>query len=147
MTGPAQVLVVGADTAEVSALGDYVTTLLDGRCDLLAIEMDTTSVDPELAWGTEGPNVVRLTSDGATAASTAEEEPLAEDGDSWKAIVDAAERHHVDVIALVHRRQPWYSRLLSGSAARDVVAHADHPVLLVPQHALGTGDRAPRDGA
>jgi nucleotide-binding universal stress UspA family protein len=61
------------------------------------------------------------------------EQPLAEDGDSWKAIVVAARRYDVD---LVNKRQGWFSRLFSGSAAQDLVTHADWPVLLVSDEAL-----------
>ena len=146
MNTPTRVLVVGADTAEVTVLGAYVRTLFHGRCDLLAIEIDTTSVDPALAWGTEGPRVVALDPIDATPTPTpGEEQPLAEDGDSWKAIAAAAKRHHVHLIALVNIRQSWYSRWLSGSAARDVAAHAQHPVLLVPRDTLDAAQpTAPR---
>ena len=137
MTEPIRVLVVGADRNELTALASLVGCLLGQRAELLAVELDTSSVDPALAWGTEGPRVVVLPSpDAPPPAAAGVEQPLAEAGDSWKAIVDVAARHHVHVVAIVDRHQRWFSRVFSGSAARDLIAQAQVPVLLVSEAAL-----------
>lgn len=137
MSTTTRVLVVGGNGDEIAALGAVVDLLLDGRCDTLAMQLDTSSVDPTLAWGTEGPRVVELTRTTAhRAGEVGQEQPLPEDGDSWKAITAAAERYDVHLIAAVQKRQRWLSRLLSGSAARDLLDRTDWPLLLIPPEAL-----------
>lgn len=137
MTEPVRALLVGGDRAEIATLGTLVDDLLGDRAELLAMELDTSSVDPTLAWGTEGPRVVALRSpDAPPPAAAGVEQPLPEDGDSWRAIADAAGRHHAHVVVIVNRHQRWFSRVFSGSAARDLVTHAQVPVLLVSDATL-----------
>lgn len=145
MTAPGtrrRVLVVGRDGPEVLSLHEAVEALLARGTAYLALELDTTSQDPALAWGTELPIVRDLVPplEGSIVQpeqeSTSQEpgrsaEPLAEDGDSWRAINGAARRYNVDLVVMSVPRQSWISRLFSGSAAGELVANGDVPVLLV----------------
>jgi nucleotide-binding universal stress UspA family protein len=141
MAGETRVLVVGRDGDEVSDVASVVTDLLQRRCTIVSMELDTSSVDPSLAWGTEGPRVVEHRAGPLRGAvdepdSTGEEQPLPEDGDTWKAIAHAARRYDIQLVAAVEKQQGWWSRLFSGSAAHDLVVNAGWPVLLVPADAL-----------
>ncbi len=51
-------------------------------------------------------------------------------GDTAKAIIDAAHEHDVDLIVVGWTDKSWFSRVLDGSVARDLVRRADIPVLV-----------------
>jgi hypothetical protein len=136
--GRVRALVVGGDTEGVTKLTDVVIALLGPGCEVAAIELDTSSVDSQLAWGTAGPRVRPITPLTCDRGALGEQ-PLAEDGDTWKAIVDAAHRTEADVIVVLRRHQHWLSRVFSGSAARDLIEHSELPVLVVEPATLGAG--------
>jgi nucleotide-binding universal stress UspA family protein len=55
---------------------------------------------------------------------------IADVGDPAVAIIDAADSHHVDVIVVAPTDKGWFSKLIMGSVADDVVHHAHVPVLV-----------------
>ena len=64
------------------------------------------------------------------------EEP---EGRAAEAIVEAARRHEVDLIAMTTHARGGLGRVLLGSVAREVVHHAPCPVLLVRLHPNPSG--------
>ncbi|WP_162941459.1 universal stress protein [Desertimonas flava] len=121
------------DPAQVVDLTARTLEILGSGCEVLVMEAERSSIDLDLAWGTGQPTVQPITA--TEAGAVAGPQPLAEDGESWKAIVEAASRASVDVIVLSQDRTGRLRRLLTGSAVNDVVAHAPLPVLVLP--ALG----------
>lgn len=56
---------------------------------------------------------------------------IGEAGEASQAILEAAERHDVDVIVVGSHERGWFSRLLTGSVSDAVTKHAPVPVLVV----------------
>jgi hypothetical protein len=82
--------------------------------------------------------------EGVRVAATAglQAEPLVVEEDAhhiWRAIVDAAEAHDVEVIVLGHRSRSGVHGSLPGSVSRCVVARSSRPVVVVPPP-RGEGD-------
>jgi len=67
----------------------------------------------------------------AQAAGLVEATALGEVGEASTAILDAADRHHVDVIVVGSHERGWFSRLLSGSVSSAVAKRSNVPVLVV----------------
>lgn len=67
----------------------------------------------------------------AQAAGLAGATALGEVGEASSAILDAAERHHVDVIVVGSHERGWFSRLLTGSVSTSVAKRSPVPVLVV----------------
>jgi nucleotide-binding universal stress UspA family protein len=72
----------------------------------------------------------------AQAREVAEEtglpaEAVGEEGDPATAVLRAAEEHAVDVIVVGTEDRGWFDRLLRPSVSKEIVKHADVPVLVV----------------
>lgn len=135
MPEPLRMLLVGQSLDELLALRAVVTRLAGPAVELLAVQADSASNDPELAWGRRRLELRRLALDAAEFEPDGNE-PLGSDGDVWQAVVGAARRHRVDLIAITSHPQSWIKRLVKGSAAADVVEHSGVPVLAVPDAAI-----------
>lgn len=149
-------LIAGADTAEISELARKAGHLFGDSCAFYALELDTSSVDPALAWGTAQPVVRRFSvaaDDGAErfgepekAKSTGVRRPLGSDGDVAPTILDIAHDFAADVIVTAARSQGWFARMFSGSAARDLLDTSDIPVLMVNLGRCATPGEESTDG-
>jgi hypothetical protein len=104
-------------------------------------------VDQE-AWADRVQRVRRrgedVAQEGVRVAETAglQAEPLVVEEDAhhiWRAIVNAAEAHDVEVIVLGHRSRSGVHGSLPGSVSRCVVARSSRPVVVVPPP-RGEGD-------
>lgn len=135
MPEPLRMLLVGQSLDELLALRAVVTRLVSPAVELFAVQADSASTDPELAWGRRRLELRRLALDGAELEPDVHE-LLGSDGDVWQAVVGAAQRHRVDLIAITSHPQSWIRRLLKGSSAADVVEHSGVPVLTVPDAAI-----------
>jgi hypothetical protein len=122
-------LVVGRDGSEIEVLTDIARVRVGPDCEVIALELDTTSVDPDLAWGTAMPHLRPI--DRCADTTFLGDQPLPEDGTTWKAILAAAEHSGAEVIVIARRPQSWLGRVLLGSAANDLVEHSDRPVVVV----------------
>lgn len=138
-------LVVGETDGEIARLVSIAEGLLDLEA-TLALQIDSSSIDPELAWGTAKP-VVRsvqgaegcdeacrdegpLDRDGQRSDGT--EQPLAVDGETARTVLEVAHRYDVAVIVTTSATERrWFARVLAGSAADDLVRTSDVPLLLV----------------
>jgi nucleotide-binding universal stress UspA family protein len=60
----------------------------------------------------------------------------------WRTIVDAADRHHPDVIVMGTRGLSGVRALVLGSVSHGVAQHATQPVLIVPSGEVVDGRRA-----
>jgi len=67
----------------------------------------------------------------AQAAGLTDATALGDVGEASSAILDAAERHHVDVIVVGSHERGWFSRLLTGSVSKSVAKRSPVPVLVV----------------
>lgn len=136
MAGRPCVLIVGTDVGELHALRDIAGGIVAEDSELLALEVPEGSSDPALAWGTDRVRLREFDAacDGGLGQPVVQ--PLGEDGDVWKSIVAAAEGHDIDLVVIASPRQSWFRRMLVGSATHDLLAHADLPVLAVPENAL-----------
>lgn len=67
----------------------------------------------------------------AQAAGLVDATALGEVGEASHAILEAAERHHVDVIVVGSHERGWFSRLLTGSVSSSVAKRSSVPVLVV----------------
>lgn len=137
MAGRPCVLIVGMDAHELHALRDIAGAIVADDSELLALEVPEGSTDPALAWGIDQVRLHEFDAD-AGGLGPAVPQPLGEDGDVWKAIVAAADGHDVDVVVIASPRQSWFRRLRVGSAARDLLGHADVPVLAVPENVVAS---------
>jgi len=133
-------LIAGADNQEIADLALAAHSLLGAECSFLALQLDTSTTDPELAWGTSRPVVRQLVIEPepgdvparySVTMSTGIEHPLGTDGDAAPTILDAAHANGVDLIVTAVRSQGWFARVFSGSAALDLLDGTDLPVLLI----------------
>lgn len=67
----------------------------------------------------------------AQAAGLGGATAIGEVGEASSAILEAADRHHVDVIVVGSHERGWFSRLLSGSVSSSVAKRSSVPVLVV----------------
>jgi nucleotide-binding universal stress UspA family protein len=58
-------------------------------------------------------------------------EAVGEEGDPATAVLRAAEEHRADVIVVGSGERGWFDRLLRPSVSKEIVKHADVPVLVV----------------
>lgn len=135
MSGQLRVLLVSHDEQELSVLHTATSRIVGPDAVMLALDADSSGHDPDLAWGRRTLALHQLDADGRSAGPPAAQ-PVDADGDVWRAIVDTAHRHHVDLVAIVSHPTRRLHRLLKGSATHDMVEHADLPVLAVPESAL-----------
>lgn len=133
MDGRTCVLIVGSDLAELRALRDLAAGVVADDAMLLALEVPEGSTDPELAWGTDRVRIREFGDPDTAALGPPVPEPLSDDGDVWKAIVNAADDHDVDLVVIASPRQGWFRRTFFGSAAKDLLANGEVPVLAVPE--------------
>jgi nucleotide-binding universal stress UspA family protein len=88
----------------------------------------------------------RIAEDGAEKARAAGLEADAEAVESvtaaWRTIVDAADRHHPDIIVMGTRGLSGVRSLVLGSVSHGVAQHATQPVLIVPSGEVVDGRRA-----
>lgn len=66
----------------------------------------------------------------AAQAGIPEARPIGDSGDAAKAILEAAEHHHADVIVVGSHDRSWLDRLFNSSVADEVVKKAETPVLV-----------------
>lgn len=142
-------LIAGADADEIAELVRVARTVLAPSCSYLSLEIDTSTTDPKLAWGTEGPVLRQLeiadaetgdvSTQPAVTMSSGSERPLGPDGDVAPAILEAARAAGVDVIVTAVRPQGWFARVFSGSAALELLDASEIPVLMV-NHRQGVDD-------
>jgi nucleotide-binding universal stress UspA family protein len=87
----------------------------------------------------------RVAEDGAKKARdlglTAEAEAVESPASSWQTIVDAADRHHPDLIVMGTRGLSGVRSLVLGSVSHGVAQHATYPVLIVPSGDVVDGRR------
>ena len=88
----------------------------------------------------------RVVEDGAEKARAlglvAEAEAIETASAAWQTIVDAAGRHHPDIIVMGTRGLSGVRSLVLGSVSHGVAQHASHPVLIVPSGDVVDGRRA-----
>lgn len=88
----------------------------------------------------------RIAEDGAEKARGAGLEAEAEAVESvtaaWRTIVDAADRHHPDLIVMGTRGLSGVKSLVLGSVSHGVAQHATQPVLIVPSGEVVDARRA-----
>lgn len=88
----------------------------------------------------------RIAEDGADKARAAGLEAEAEAVETvtsaWRTIVDAADRHHPDIIVMGTRGLSGVRALVLGSVSHGVAQHATQPVLIVPSGEVVDGRRA-----
>jgi nucleotide-binding universal stress UspA family protein len=136
--GRIRLLLAGTNADHVEELRLSAIAILGHEVDVLAVETSDGSSDPELAWGTKHLHVRQLAPDLSVDCAPSVEEPLGEDGDVWKALMEAAHRYEIDVIVIGAPEQGWLGRLLVGSAAQDLLTHSDVPVLVIPSSEVNT---------
>jgi nucleotide-binding universal stress UspA family protein len=69
----------------------------------------------------------------ATEAGIRAPAAIGEVGDPATAILDAASRHHADVIVVGAGRKRWWERLVEGSVTRQLTSYSRIPVLVAGQ--------------
>jgi nucleotide-binding universal stress UspA family protein len=88
----------------------------------------------------------RVAAEGADRARAlglvAEAEAIESVSAAWRTIVDAAGRHHPDIIVMGTRGLSGVRSLVLGSVSHGVAQHAVHPVLIVPSGDVVDGRRA-----
>lgn len=88
----------------------------------------------------------RVADDGAEKARAAGLEAEAEAVETvsaaWRTIIDAADRHHPDVIVMGTRGLSGVRSLVLGSVSHGVAQHATQPVLIVPSGEVVDARRA-----
>jgi nucleotide-binding universal stress UspA family protein len=130
MTSLLRAMLVVDEHGQPDELSERVEKLFGPRCEVLTMETDDASMDLDLAWGTDAIEVRAPATPSSPPADI--DEILPEDGETWRAVVEAARRHGAHVIVVAHRRRSWIRRLLQGSAAADVIEHSDLPVVVMP---------------
>ncbi len=146
-------LIAGADAVEIAHLVRVARTVLAPSCSYLSLEIDTSTTDPKLAWGTEGPVLRQLeiadaetgdvSAQPAVTMSSGTERPLGPDGDVAPAVLEAARAAGVDVIVTAVRPRGWLARVFSGLAELDLLNASEIPVLIVNDR-QGVEDGGPR---
>lgn len=131
-----RVLIVGASDEEIAALSEVALRFITPDAEVFGLEAEAVSSDAELAWGTKHLEIRRLPGDRGDPLEPGASQPLGEDGDVGTAIIEAAHRNGVEVVVVASHRQGWLRRVFAGSAAHDLLDHADFPVLAVPEAAL-----------
>lgn len=144
MTQRLRVLVVGTGAEKLEALHEIVADVVADRAELLALDVPRRPTDPGLAWGTEQVHLHRFGPAGGLGPAAGQ--PLAEDGDVWKAILAAATTHDIDVIVMASTREGWLQRAFGGSALRDVLANGERPVIAVPEVVVASSQQEAADG-
>lgn len=129
-------LIVGDSLEEIQALRATSTGMVGRDAPVIALEASRNSADMDLIWSTHPVKIYELTDTDHREPGVLVEEFCSDDADVWKVIVDAAHRYEVDVIVIAGHRRGWLRRLVSGSAARDLLNHSDVPILAMPEAAL-----------
>ena len=131
-----RVLVVGANPREIEVLRDAVVRFLVSDVEIFGLEVEAASSDAALAWGTKHLEIRRLPGTDGGSLGPGATQPLGEDGDVGRAIIEVAHRNGVEVVVVASHRRGWLRRVFAGSAAHDLLDHADFPVIAVPEAAL-----------
>ena len=143
MTRPLRVLVVGTGSSELEGLREVAAGIVTPESELLALDVPQGPTDPGLAWGTEQAQLHQVLSAREGGLGPPVAQPLAEDGDVWKAVVAAVDAHEVDVVIIASLQESWLRRFFVGSTVQDLLAHAALPVLAVPDGVVATWKREP----
>ncbi len=143
MTRHLRVLLVGTGSDELEGLREVAADIVAPGAELLALDVPRGSTDPGLAWGTEQVQLRQVCSAHEGGLGPPAAQPLAEDGDVWKAILAAADGHEIDVIVIASLQESWLRRIFVGSTAHDLLDHAALPVLAVPDGVAAASNREP----
>lgn len=135
MSDPLGVLVVGADEREILALRDVAVPIIGGDAVVLTLKVSTNSVDSHLVWNTRPLEVRELAHDSDELLEPVEQF-FSNEADIWKVIVDTAHRNDVALVVIACHRRKHLGRVVTKSAATDLLAHSDVAVLAVPDPVL-----------
>lgn len=104
-----------------------------GEAYMVSVPLPPVLSTPDGADDDRGPAIDDARSQATEIVHTADidAEPIGAVGDPAVAILEAARRHSVDVIAVGTHERSWFSRLFRPSVAHDLLREASVPILVV----------------